>query len=154
MDRTVLFRGFVKNNNGDKTIKLDGKELKGYWVYWNEYGRLEHTLMHKDLAYFSSVSDFYIMPETVGQYTGFKDKNGKLIFEGDIGRVTTDNTNGKRLFEVCIGEFSTFYECDIYAGVYLKYGNRSISGAQLKLCDDIFEVIGNIYENGELLEES
>lgn len=80
------------------------------------------------------------------QCTGSKDKNGKLIYEGDIIQIP--------------------YDCDtygIFAGVkreiYFNEGFR-LKPKRAKICRgrwledaEYFEVIGNIYENKELLDE-
>lgn len=87
-----------------------------------------------------------VIPETVGQYTGLTDKNGKKIFEGDICKVTVFTCEGEDkhfLCEVCF-DYSSF----IF---------RERSGLDI-LFSDIYdfktdvEVIGNIYDNPELME--
>lgn len=70
------------------------------------------------------------------QCTGLKDKNGKLIYEGDIVK------------DLIIPEI--FYIVKWFnSGFYLE---STISGSFLKFNDTQQEVIGNIYENPELLE--
>ena len=73
------------------------------------------------------------------QYTGLKDKNGKEIYEGDI----------VRLFE------HTNFDC--FAEVIWNEANAKFSKTNSPTSDifggDEIEVIGNIYENPELLEE-
>ena len=86
--------------------------------------------------------DYAVYPETVGQYTGLKDKNGKKIFEGDI-------------LEDCVGDkFYVYWNEDD-----CQYCKSSIGdGTPIETSFDWFdadntEVIGNIYDNPELLEE-
>lgn len=72
------------------------------------------------------------------QCTGLKDKNGKLIYEGDIVK------------DLIIPEI--FYIVKWFnSGFYLE---STISGSFLKFNDTQQEVIGNIYENPELLERN
>jgi uncharacterized phage protein (TIGR01671 family) len=86
-------------------------------------------------------------PETVGQYTGWEDKNGEKIFEGDICRFK-EWWKGKACW---IGK------------VYFEYGIYVIAGGPNEECEIPFnvqmsrldisemEVIGNIYDNPELI---
>lgn len=79
------------------------------------------------------------------QYTGLKDKNGKEVYEGDI--VETNIQDG--IYEVSYGEeiFDGAYR---YTGIILK-GCSEFSTGQ-KEFSEFVEVVGNIYENKELLE--
>lgn len=73
-----------------------------------------------------------VEPETVGQCTGLKDNNGKLIFEGDI---------------VARGEDKAVIKYDDEtASFYMRW-------VETETFIEDCEVIGNIYENPELLED-
>ncbi len=72
------------------------------------------------------------------QYTGLKDKNGKEIYEGDIYQQGDQNIRYKVIFNDC--QF-----------VGSQIGNKSLAG--LTYFSDCIEVIGNIYENSDLLDQ-
>ncbi len=84
---------------------------------------------------------YLINPETVGQFTGLFDKNGIKIFEGDIVRVDgICECVGTNIFIIENGG-GAYYLCHNNRLVYL-----------LKHHIDYLEVIGNVYDNPELLQ--
>ena len=84
---------------------------------------------------------YSVIPETVGQYTGLLDKNGKRIFEHDICRNTR---NGEIVLVKWHGTMAGYVWC--------KHGESHLSDfGELFRAYDKYEVIGNIYDNPELL---
>ncbi len=89
-----------------------------------------------------------VLPETVGQYTGLKDKNGKEIWEGDIVKAP--------LLDPIFGDVLS----DAFDNVEIAFNNGSFVVAYYKGRHNIYlqdlhsmvEVIGNIHDNPELLE--
>lgn len=95
--REILFRGFHPCENGDTVIVVDGKEYTGRWIEgfpyqctkvgWtnpvqNEtYIQQSLTLKNGEIIL---TGIFEVIPETVGQFTGLLDKDGKRIFEHDV----------------------------------------------------------------------
>ena len=91
----------------------------------------------------NQVSDAILM-----QYTGLKDKNGKEIYEGDI--VSTDLSRPFLIVEYRNGAF--LYQCHHNGQDY--YDHMEPAFSEVVESTKYHEVIGNIYENPELLEES
>ena len=138
--REILFRGKRVDN---------GEWVEGFY-YKAKYYRTD-----KELYDFITVphpnkegrgnEHFMVISETVGQYTGLTDKNGKKIFEDDIVKVTDDNGETKYcscgigyvLF--CYGAW--YVDSEVSDGLYDVTRNYYI------------EVIGNIHDNPELLKE-
>lgn len=112
----------------NREIKFRGKHLNK-WIY----GYLLKNI--DDNKYYISISldQFYqVKEETIGQYTGLKDKNGVEIYEGD-------KVKAKFYGKEVVGEIG------FNSGCYLLW-NSCVSDNQLFIFTDI-EVIGNIYEN-------
>ena len=94
-----------------------------------------------------------VIPETVGQFTGLTDKNGKKIFEGDIV-CTRFPKECEHARNICsLGDIQ--FRDGMFGIEWTQCKNDTFWG--LRRIDEDFhkeiEVIGNIYDNPELLEK-
>lgn len=151
MEREILFRG--KAINRDIGIHRT-KYKNGDWVYGlvtrlydDRFENLPAEM--KDL---SGVNGIEIDHKTIGQYTGLTDKNGVKIFEGDIVKGTAYSATTIGVI-VWIDEISSFGVRRVNAPNPTAWENSSILRCVSLGKTDEFaaEVIGNIYDNPELL---
>lgn len=123
--REIKFRG-------RKSERLD----KGEWVV-GDYWHYLRNFIKNDGA------DYVIDPNTLGQYTGIRDKKGREIYEGDIVAFT-DKPLAERSPERSGPKKPRLIQWK-KNGYNLKYINKDGLARGV-------EVIGNIYENPELLD--
>ena len=129
--REILFRG--------KQIYDNGKWIIGHYAC--RYGT-HYIYFPKTNPY--SFDYEYIIPETVGQYTGLTDKNGIRIFEGDIVKVS-DNYGYTDFSDGGIGNVG-FYDGLWYVSGEVNNGLNDLTKVYY------VEVIGNIHDNPELMK--
>ena len=131
-----------------RKIKFRGKRVEdselifGYYVFTHDSNRI----IYEDYEGFYCEEE--VIPESVGQYTGLKDKNGREIYEGDILKIDDDWEKW--------GFASGFVGYVIYDQGSFKLKEGEIYDPAYRLdsaAEEGTTVIGNVYENPELLEE-
>ena len=141
--REILFRGQTRRK-GEK-VRMDGTPVESNWVYGGIFPNNDGGDFAIIYQQEPEIEKFPVYADTVCQYTGLTDKNGKKIFEGDIistPKYGVDNGNWKN----CAGKdrFLVRYADGTY---YLENKLR-------RFClrpDSTCEIIGNIFDNPELI---
>lgn len=138
-----------------REVKFRGKTEYGTWVYGDviQYESGEIAILNKFSKYGYEATEILkrtkVIPETVGEYTGLKDKNNKEIYEGDI--VSCKMLSAGRTHY--IDEYIATVEHDICNPcMVLKQDNGNLEYDFVKCDLMMLEVIGNIWENPELLK--
>lgn len=141
-----------------REIKFRGKSVStGKWLY-GYLGEVKvkvlqsiykEKVIFENLEWFNTdnfgyvVNDYMVDEETIGQYTGLKDKNGTEIYEGDI--VLQQGYNGKKMPMVVRFENGAFI---------VGYHKGSSTRKRPMLVSSKCEVIGNIFDNPELIKNN
>lgn len=146
--REILFKAEREDN---------GEWVEGQYAYINnpltENGQpIRHLICNG-----TNIFNYEINPDTLCQYTGLTDKNDKKIWENDIVRFQFDNDDcpfpnkdtKKRLGKIFFSDFRASWS--IAMG---RKGNKRINNDLFKYVQNgnRVEVIGNIFDNPELLE--
>ena len=132
--RTIKFRGKTHGN---------GKWYYGSLVYSDEINAAIYFQTGSGLV--KTMDWVYVNPETVGQFTGLYDCDGKEIYEGDVLRLGNSQSGvcevkwNESIAAFCI---RFFFEN--------KVGTRPLGG--WVACGKNIAIIGNIYDNPELLK--
>ena len=134
MNREIKFKAKRKDNNE--------------WTY----GYLEKQAVKGEEYYITSPCNEWInnchivIPETICQYTGLKDKNGVEIYENDILQLFDTINEPREKVTIKWNNESACYEVLQLNGNHYSFDVR----AAINPC----EVLGNIFDNSELLEKS
>ena len=129
--REILFRGKLKAENGE--LK------KGDWVYGDFVTLIDGKEKHLHIYGKGEVK-----AETIGQFTGLTDKNGKKIFEGDIIEWFLPEVSEYPSLAYIEYDESSF----AWRVCWQEYDPDWLEG----LNKEYISVIGNIHDNHELLE--
>ena len=131
--------------------KDNGEWVEGYFCCGNERQTLHDSIFVYDCET-QSFDNYDIIPETIGQCTGLKDKNGKLIFEGDVVKLTDNNTEWKAyvVFGNPYGEYNWGWNL-MYIGEKPKVNTDILLWVEMEETGAYCEVIGNIHDD-DLLE--
>ena len=90
--RERIYRGFVPDDDGDRTIRIDGEQIRGRWVYGGPPKPGEAEPDREGLP---------VIPETVGEWTGLTDRAGNKIYEDDIIEACLNPANMELYGSVC-----------------------------------------------------
>lgn len=146
MNREILFRGKVKLPDNYRGHNLSHRN--GDWVY---------GLMNSN----ESIRGIFVDTNTIGQYTGLTDKNGTKIFEGDVLHFGDKNYLvfwNDECFQWQMRIRKDGFSFPVYSGQDTGCPVECITlswvAAEIPILGTMStEIVGNIYDNPELIEE-
>ena len=130
-----------------REIEFRGKTPEGKWIYGGISINYDRAWIDQGFIDREWFEDTFVDKDTIGQYTGMKDKNGVKIYEGDIVYCQTKFGKAKAIIEFINGKFVAHFDSAVTHpknGHYISYYD----------INKRFEVIGNKFDNPELLKES
>lgn len=134
--RDIKFRVWDKET---KHMHICGEDVHDTINFEIETNRAYYYNLQNGCGSLREDSDYVLM-----QYTGLKDKNGKEIYEGDIIKICAEGLGGEAIGKIVYDEYDLAF--------VLKNEVEELSEC-LWYAEQQLEVIGNIYDNPELLRE-
>lgn len=125
-----------------RTIKFRGKTKDGCWVF----GDL--LTNHKTPEILAYKGQYEVEKETIGQYTGLVDKNGKEIYEGDYVEVQQSGFGGVITWH----SHGYFYIKELYKFKYNEESDCISLGEFIDNPKRKVTIVGNIHDNPELIK--
>lgn len=136
-----------------REIKFRGREIMSGELVFGDLCQEKHTDGTFTCVIVQTFATYEVDPDTVGQFTGLYDKNGKEIYEGDIVRWTRYNVRSEYVHNETWTDDCTVYWNDERHAFWKRYEFETGGGASgmLDFKDERaeyveFEVIGNIHE--------
>lgn len=152
MAREHLFRGFHECAGGDTVITLDGEKIRGKWV---KGGYVHYDDVKDGVDYCNYIVArhngeyfpfFEVIPETICEQLPYSDKKGYKVFESDIVKRDGAPLNLiVRFNEVLMRYCLNYYDSQREQEYFVCFLDKDVF--------EKIEVIGNAFENFELLEE-
>ena len=142
----------------NQQVKFRGKTRAGKWLYGSLINNIFSDSKTKKAMTYIIDPDYIedaVIPETVGQWTGLKDIDGKEVYDGDIIKSNIYPFYcEKKLNYVGIVEYDNnlaawYYELKKVSN---RVGGGSVGGMLQNIIPFDFNVIGNITDNSEILE--
>lgn len=151
--REILFRGQTRKN-GEKVKMTTGEKIPWHWVYGGIFpGTGDFSIIYGG-ATDKELEKHVVYSDTVGQFTGLTDKNGKRIFEDDILKIAKKSDGmGIYYFPPLTYPVNVVVKWDMCAWIWETIcGDKRYISFPEAWCHYECEVIGNIHDNPELLE--
>ena len=125
---------------------MNGEKLPGKWVYGGIFHQDDLGVSFAVIYSYDPIEKHVVYADTVGQFTGLTDRNGIKIFEGDILSFQHPFGNRHGIYRVVYSGYG--FGCLNFYQPHYDTPNDAFSEGT-----EYFTVIGNVYDNPELIKK-